>query len=44
MYGVTSVDRWGVLGDNVIHIADPIDVNNISDDRVLDALTYLIKQ
>ena len=44
LYGVTSVDRWGVLGDNVIHIADPIDVNSISDDRVLDALTYLIKQ
>lgn len=38
LYGVAHVERWGVLGENVIHLCDPSDVNNISDDEILNAL------
>ena len=38
LYGVTSVERWGVLGENVIHLYDPSDVNNIPDNEILNAL------
>ncbi len=38
LYGVTSVNRWGVLSDKVIHLHDPVDVNNIEDKKIEKAL------
>lgn len=38
VYGRTLVKRWAVLGESVIHIYDPEDVNNIDNKKIITAL------
>lgn len=41
LYGVTPVERWGVLGGKVVHLLDASNVNNISDNEIISALRRL---
>lgn len=41
LYGITPIDRWGVLGENVIHLSDPHNVNNIPVNLIIDSLLSL---
>lgn len=41
LYGITPVKQWGVLGENVIHLTDPHNVNNIPDNLIIDSLLSL---
>lgn len=44
LYAKTSVNKWGILSNNVIHLYDSEDVNNISDCNILKALYSLINK
>lgn len=40
LYGGTSVERWGILSDKAIILYDKRNVNNISDDIIINELNY----
>lgn len=42
LYGKTSVEHWGIIGHNIIHLFDKNNVNNIPDNKITEALISFI--
>lgn len=39
LYGKTSIAHWGIIGDEVLHLYDEQDVNNISNSQIINTLS-----